>query len=105
VTLPVRLDGARAAAHAPTIENLRKRRYHRPGRRRQRTVAMTERRGPTTAGTPVPRARHLVPTGRSIMLRSNRHSHRARAPRVFGPFIAVAAFLLAVAITAQPIFA
>ena len=39
------------------------------------------------------------------MLRSNRQSHRARAPRVFGPFIAVAAFMLAVAITAQPIVA
>jgi len=40
-----------------------------------------------------------------MMLRSNRHSHRAKAPRVLGPFIALAALLLAVAITAQPILA
>ncbi len=39
------------------------------------------------------------------MLRSNRHPHRARAPRVFGPFIAVTAFLLAAIITTPPILA
>jgi len=39
------------------------------------------------------------------MLRSNRHPHRARAPRVFGPFVAVAAIVLALTISAPPIMA
>jgi phosphonate transport system substrate-binding protein len=39
------------------------------------------------------------------MLRSHRHPHRARAPRVFGPFIAVVALALAAFVTAPPILA
>jgi phosphonate transport system substrate-binding protein len=39
------------------------------------------------------------------MLRSNRHPHRARAPRVLGPFIAVAALVMAAIITTPPILA
>jgi phosphonate transport system substrate-binding protein len=39
------------------------------------------------------------------MLRSNRYPHKSRAPRVFGPFIAVVAFALAAIITTPPILA